>query len=462
MMSDSVMTKESALELFGLEDEDIDTIHYKNVNGSAYIEVKLFPHYEPCNECGGLEPWIKDYRVKRIRHSILTDRKCTLLYHARRYECRHCGHVYLEDNPFVFRKMRISAKTVINILEDLKNYNETFSSVARRHHISPTTVASIFDAHVRIPRRTLPELLSIDECYAFRHHSDKYVCVLLDFSTNRPVDILNSRRLDILTSYFMAIDPEERKNVKAVSFDMYDAYRTVTKTCFSNAIGCVDRFHLCQEFGRRADRIRIRVMKGYRKGTDEYYLCKVFHWMLYKHNDSLGSDKKEMFDPNHSRKYNNHFRRYLNLYEIREMLLDIHPDLRKAWDFKEEIYEFYETGNIHNGEEKIGSLISLLRNSEIPEFEAFAKTLVKWKQEILNSLIILDYSYDVNKDSGQVAVHGRRMSSSFIENRNAIIKCVKKNGNGYTNWVRYRNRLLYVLDPDANYFLNPLPPLKKE
>ena len=92
MMSDSVMTKESALELFGLEDEDIDTIHYKNVNGSAYIEVKLFPHYEPCNECGGLEPWIKDYRVKRIRHSILTDRKCTLLYHARRYECRHCGH----------------------------------------------------------------------------------------------------------------------------------------------------------------------------------------------------------------------------------------------------------------------------------------------------------------------------------------------------------------------------------
>lgn len=451
------MSKESVLELFGLEKDDIDYIQYINANGSALIDVKLTARYEPCPDCGSFDPWINDYRIKRIRHSILSDRKCTLVYHARRYRCRACRHVYLEKNPFVFRKMRISAKTVQNVLSDLKDYNETFSSVARRYDISPTTAASIFDAHVRISRKSLPEMISIDEVYAFRHHSDKYVCVLLDFRHNRPVDILNSRRLDILTSYFMAIDLEERKKVKAVSFDMYDTYRTITRTCLPNAIGIVDRFHLCQEYNRKADSIRIRIMKGFRKGTDEYYLCKHFNWVLFKHDDTDAKDGKPLFDSNRTRKYNQHFKRYLNYYDIRELLLDIHPDLRKAWNFKEDIYDFYRSATVENGDEELTKLIRKLRETGIPELVKFAGTLIKWRTEIINSLTVFDYYYNVNKDTGHVDVLQRRMSSAIIENRNAIIKCIKKNANGYTCWERFRNRVLYVLDPDAHYFLNPLP-----
>ncbi|WP_276889475.1 transposase [Faecalibaculum rodentium] len=36
------------------------------------------------------------------------------------------------------------------------------------------------------------------------------------------------------------------------------------------------------------------------------------------------------------------------------------------------------------------------------------------------------------------------MTSSMIENRNKIIKMIKHNANGYTNWERFRNRVLYV------------------
>lgn len=459
----SVMTKESALELFGLEDHDVESIHYKNVNGNALIEVQLKPHYEPCPDCGALEPWIKDYRIKRIRHSVLSDRKCTLVYNARRYQCTECRHVYLEKNPFVFKKMRISAKTVMNILDDLKDYNETFSSVARRYGVSPTTVASIFDSHVRIPRKTLPEMISIDECYAFRHHSDKYICVLLDFQTNKPIDILNSRRKEILESYFMAIDPQERKKVKAVSFDMSDVFRSVAYQMFENCIGIVDRFHLCQEYGRRADSIRIRVMKGCEKKTDQYYLLKKFSWMLYTHNDSGAKNgKTPIYDPNHPRKYNHHFRRYLNYYEIREMMLAIHPDLRAAWNFKEDIYDFYKNNTVESAPAELDKLIEKMKDSKIAELEQFSKTLRRWRTEIINSLTVFDYFYDVEKETGHVDVYEKRMHNGIIENRNAIIKCVKKNANGYTNWSRFRNRLLYVLDPDANYYLNPLPELVKK
>ena len=172
---------------------------------------------------------------------------------------------YYEHNPFVFRSMKISALTVYNILNDLKKYNETFSSVAKRYYISSTTVASIFDSHVDMKRKKLPEMINFDEVYAFRSDDSKYVCMLLDFETHDPVDVLPSRRYDYLHSYFMRIPKEERDNVRYVCSDMYDCYRSIARTCFPNSVCIVDHFHLSQELGRRIDSVRIRTMKKYSK-----------------------------------------------------------------------------------------------------------------------------------------------------------------------------------------------------
>jgi transposase len=312
-MTDLKFDKEDAMELFGLENSDVQKIHYENANGDAQIKIELVPHYEPCPECGYERPKIKDYRWKRITHSVLTDRKCTLLYHARRYICPFCHHTYMEKNPFVFGSMSVSTFTVKNVLEDLKDYNETFSSVARRYHISPTTAAYIFDDHVQLPRKQLPEILCFDEVYAFRNYSEKFVCVLLDFRTHKPIDFLNSRRQDKLIRYFMKIPAEERKKVRVCSFDMYPTYRNVMKHCFVNSVGCIDHFHLCQELGRQVDKIRIRVMKGTKKVSDNYYLLKNFNWMLYRHSDINAPDGKPLFDPDRKAKYNWHFKYYINI-----------------------------------------------------------------------------------------------------------------------------------------------------
>ncbi len=109
--------------------------------------------------------------------------------------CPVCGKTYYEHNPFVFKSMKISALTVYNILNDLKNYNETFSSVAKRYYISSTTVASIFDSHVDMKRKKLPEMINFDEVYAFRSDDSKYVCMLLDFKTHDPVDAASFKKI---------------------------------------------------------------------------------------------------------------------------------------------------------------------------------------------------------------------------------------------------------------------------
>ena len=96
-------------------------------------------------------------------------------------------------------------------------------------------------------------------------------------------------------------------------------------------------------------------------------------------------------------------------------------------------------------------------NSGIPEMKEFARTLANWKQEIINSFIIVNHLYKINKDTGQVVVSDQKLNNGIMENRNSILKTIKKNANGYTNWDRFRNRCLYVLRKDALPSLNPLP-----
>lgn len=42
------------------------------------------------------------------------------------------------------------------------------------------------------------------------------------------------------------------------------------------------------------------------------------------------------------------------------------------------------------------------------------------------------------------------MTNTLIENRNKAIKLLKRNSNGYTNWDRFRNRVLFVLNDDVS------------
>lgn len=456
--------KNLVLELFGLEDDDVLSADYINHNGNALIDIFLMPQYPPCPTCGCEKPKVKCYVIKKINHSILSDRKCTLNYHARRYKCPVCNKTYYEHNPFVFGSSKISALTVLNVVKDLKNYNETFSSVAKRYYLSPTTVQSIFDKYVYMARNTLPEYLCIDECYSFKHRGEnsKYVCMILDFKSQSPVDLLPSRRKEYLLNYFRSIPIEERKKVKMCSSDMWETYRDVFKTIFPSALHCVDHYHLSQELSRVVDSIRIQVMKSYPKLTkekkisDEYYLLKNFNWLLLKRYDSKDKDGTYIFDPSRKMSFNRHFNQYLNYFQIHNKILAIDPKLEYACNLWDDFVSLYENNSYDTINDSLNKLIESYSATGIKEINGFIRTLKSWKQEIINSLIVIDYKYQVIKDTGEVAISTAKLNNGLMENRNAILKCIKKNSNGYSNWDRFRNRCLYVLRKDAVSLLNPI------
>ena len=426
------------------------------------IDVELNSKPHKCPVCSTETSRIKGYQNKIIRHSILNNTPCIIDYRARRYICPLCGKTFFENNPFTNKGSRLSVATVYNVLADLKNPALTFSYVASKYHISQSTVANIFDRGVNIPRRTLPECICFDETYAFKSDRSNYICVLVDYKDKKVIDILPTRRMQDLTDYFYNIPLEERKKVRYVSFDMWQTYRSVAKTMFPNCVTIVDKFHLLQEFTRKATRVRIRIMNKNKKIKDElenearrlkkekkklppdkqekliqaqrnYYILKKFEWMIFSKN-------KDILNPNLEKKMNHALGQYCNLYDLFNLLENTDEDMTEMINLKDELYDFYEKCTYEESKAKINELIIDFRSSSVPELVSFANTLTQWKPEIINSFIIIP---GINK----------KMNNALIENRNKSIKLLKHSSNGYTNWKRFRNRVLYTINDDEKFKL---------
>ena len=78
----------------------------------------------------------------------------------------------------------------------------------------------------------MPKILCIDEVYAYKGRDSKYACVLLDFQSQKIVDVLPSRRKQYLSDYFSHIPKAKRDKVDYISIDMLETYRDISKVFF--------------------------------------------------------------------------------------------------------------------------------------------------------------------------------------------------------------------------------------
>ena len=87
-----------------------------------------------------------------------------------------------------------------------------------RYNLSVTKVQRIFDKHVDIKRKPLPEVLSIDEHYFPESSYDSlYICIFMDFNTGTIIDVLPDRKKNYLANYLSTIRRESFDSVKNTS-----------------------------------------------------------------------------------------------------------------------------------------------------------------------------------------------------------------------------------------------------
>ena len=467
MDTDTLTASFSENDIINALDLDRDNIQYIDVHhdyGEGFVvELKLSPKPSPCPICNTMTTKIKGYRTRHIQHSIFNSTPCLIKYKARRYECPLCHKTFYESNHFTAGGTRLSVATVYNVLTALKVPTATFSEIGERYHISATSIANIFDSHVSIARRSLPECLAFDEVFAFQSKNSPCVCVLLDYNDKKLVDILPSRRKAALIEYFSAIPLEERSKVKYVCFDMWETYKSVSKLMFPNSKGVLDKFHVVAELRRSTDAVRLRIQnENYRlreqlrkkqkklkeekadltpqekdklmTAENNYYLLKKYSWVLYSNN-------KDITNPNIKKHFNHKLQRYLNLYDIYDLVIKINPEIEASVDLRDSVHRFYKNCTYENAKNELEEIIGYFRATPIPELYPLSNTLIRWKQEIINSFIKIP------------SLKNRKLNNALIENRNKTIKYIKTSSNGYTCWERFRNRVLYCLNEDETFKL---------
>ena len=421
--------------ILNVDDKDIDSLDcIDDSNGNLTLTIKLLrKESDVCPACD--KPGrIHGYNTKKLNHSIFANRKCIIIFKQRRYKCVDCDLTFSESNPFAKRNGKITHETKINVLKDLKRTNVTYNQVAGRYNITATEVQRIFDKHVNIEPHALPEALSIDEHYFPNSDYDGlYMFIMMDFRTGELIDIYPDRKKSYLISKFSAIKnrtyndkthTSELSRVKYISMDLNDYYRQVCKLYFSNAIICADEFHVIKNLNDYFDNVRKRC----RRNCDS----DLYIYLLTKFECVLSVDA----DLDNIGKYNRKLGRYINYRGIRELIFEAFPDIRIAYELKEDYISFNRTATLNNAEIELEKLIEAFKNCSIKEYKAFSSLLINWKKEIVNSFIVIE---------------GKRINNSFIESRNRQIGSLIYNANGLSNFKRTRNRIMYSINKNDTY-----------
>ncbi len=423
--------KDTIIKLFNLEPSELRDIEIVSTDYSVNAIITLNVIRQSCPECGSITKRIHDYHKRTLTHAVINDVYTNIIFNQRRYRCIACGKSFPETNPFAFPNRRISSYVILRVMKMLRNPRMTFSQVADAVGLSVSSVSRIFDRFAGVTPISLPTCLCIDEVYAIKYKQKIYACVLVDMQTSQVYDLLPSRRKSDLASYFSRINPEERDKVKYICMDMYQLYKDVAEVYFPCAKICIDSFHVIQQVNNAFNTIRIRVMKSFETTSEEYQLLKKFNWILTK-----TASKLDLHEPIDLRKYYYCFNsQYVTPRVMIDKMLSWSFELNAAYSMKEEYSYINRTSSSENAEQRIDNFIAELLLYDVRELTKVARTLHRWKPEIINS-------FD--------RVNGQRISNGPIESVNSRIKIIKQNGNGYRNFERFKLRVLYSLNDNSS------------
>ena len=141
---------------------------------------------------------------------------------------------------------------------------------------------------------------------------------------------------------------------------------------------------------------------------------------------------------NNEGKYNKRFKRVLTYNDLFKMICEIDDSLNLAIIIKDQYIHFNRTCDKEHASFQLLQIIHLIDTNLLPEFDEIKIMLQNWHVEIVNSFTLID---------------GRRISNGPIEGVNSKIRILTKNANGYVNFKRMRNRIMYVSNKNTFYSL---------
>ena len=378
---------------------ELSLVSFKRIRDSRVIEVvaRKVPKVEYCPHCATPSEVGYDRRRVVLKDAPFRDLRVRLVVIKRRLWCRPCGKAFTEPLPGVRKGLRHTERYGRSTLHAC----ETYSDLARVRHDFKCSAGWLYSAlyrHLELRRRTRlypwPAAVGLDEhCFGRRKplQPRDFVSMVVDIRNRRLFEVVDGRTVQQLETSLGHI--EGRNNVQFVALDMSDAYRAFARRFFPNARLVADKFHVLRLLNPALTRRRIEIT-GDRRSM-------AIRRLLLRNGHALDFWQK------------------LDLHRF----LDQHPALRELYLAKEALHALYRTRGVPRATRALERLLERCRASSLPELATLARTLQRWRNEVL-------------------AYFETGITNGITEGFNLKAKLVKRRAFGYRSFRNYRLRLL--------------------
>lgn len=353
---------------------------------------------EYCNRCGSGRYWTHEYRWVTLKDEPLRGKYIILKVRKRRLKCRDCGKVFSEPLPGVLPRKRFTQRFKRSLLWACQNFRD-LKKVRKAYRCSNDFVyKALFETLERNRKRKLnyawPTTLGIDE-HAFgkcpKYRTTRFATMIVDFKNKRPMELAEGKSGPALWEQLHHIPG--RENVKLVALDLADPYKKFVSEFFPNAQMVADKFHVLRLLNHHIMRRRKEIT-----GDRASWKARKLLLMSNKHLDYW--QRRTLWD-----------------------YLDNFPQLKEIYAFKEALHSLYRCKGFNRASRAFNKLVDRMALSQLPEIKTLRKTLIKWKNEILNYFKF-------------------RITNARTEGFNNVAKLLKRNGFGFRNFKNYRLKVL--------------------
>jgi len=323
-----------------------------------YFHVKPRRKTAVCANCNIRSKHSYGFHPKReIQNGTMLGKSCILVFRPRRFLCKLCKRIFVEDLGFIAKRQRVTPKhkkeVVLNLsdrsfLSGTRKYNVSYHT--QRKWLKEIVSSSVFDFS-KEEKEATPFVLGIDEV-SFSGH--KMLTTIGNITKHRLKGVMTSKNKTELKKLLRSLNPAVKSLISEVVIDMCDLYLFTVREVLPEASVVVDHFHVIQDANRRLDEERRLLQDIYKKTIKRYILTK---------------NKEDL--------------KYWQVLEL-ENIMKHYPELKMYWETKERLRTMYKAKTKEEAEEKLRLIISTLTSTDDGELITWGRTLSRWKEYILN------------------------------------------------------------------------------
>lgn len=172
------------------------------------------------------------------------------------FKCHKCKKVFSEQIDCVDKSKRYTKRLATDIAQKVLNSN--IHSVAKRNSLSDEEVESMLKKQVaQILNINLSQInkLGIDEIALVKGQGN-YLAVLVDLDTHKPIEIVQSRRIEDIREVLISWGVEVLNQIEELSIDLWSLYKNLVEELMPNANITADRFHVMKQVNDELDTMR--------------------------------------------------------------------------------------------------------------------------------------------------------------------------------------------------------------